>query len=416
VPTSSRPFLARDLTARLAIGIGGGIKTGYHSKMENFGAFVLGPPLHIAGRPEQPLTGLTFATKDLFDIAGMVTGAGNPDWRRTHAPASRNAAAIDQLLKNGASLVARTVTDELAFSLEGANIHDGTPINPTCPDRLPGGSSSGSAVAVAGGLVDFALGTDTGGSVRVPASFCGIFGFRPSHGRISLAGVMPFAPSYDTVGWFAARGDILARAGRALLGNRPAMELGDLLLARDAFDLLEPPHAQALLAAAQRFGIGGELSLFGEEAPAWLETYRVLQGGEIWSSLGSWITATKPKFGDATGARFHDAESITSAQIASRQPIRRQIADRLNAVLKPGIGILVPTAPGIAPLKSISGVALGEFYRKALTLTCVAGHAGLPQLSLPMATYDGCPLGLSIIAGRDGDEALLALAETATIA
>jgi len=185
----------------------------------DFGAFVAGPRVVLDGAPDGALAGLSFASKDLIDVAGTVTGGGNPDWRRTHQAAARHAPLIETLLGAGARLIGKTVTDELAFSLEGANAHDGTPTNPRCPDRLPGGSSSGSAVAVAAGLADFALGTDTGGSVRVPASFCGVFGFRPSHGAVPLDGVLPFAPSYDTIGWFAREGSMLARVGRALLGG-----------------------------------------------------------------------------------------------------------------------------------------------------------------------------------------------------
>ena len=140
------------------------------------------------------LDGLTFALKDLIDVAGCRTGAGNPDWLARQSPAERSATVVEKTLAAGATLVGKTITDELAFSLEGRNVHYGSPINPACPDRMCGGSSSGSGVAVAAGLVDFAIGTDTGGSVRVPASFLGVFGFRPSHGAVSLDGVVPFAP------------------------------------------------------------------------------------------------------------------------------------------------------------------------------------------------------------------------------
>ena len=163
------------------------------------------------------LDGLTFALKDLIDVAGCRTGAGNPDWLARQSPAERSATVVEKTLAAGATLVGKTITDELAFSLEGRNVHYGSPINPACPDRMCGGSSSGSGVAVAAGLVDFAIGTDTGGSVRVPASFLGVFGFRPSHGAVSLDGVVPFAPSYDTVGWFARDAELLEKVGLVLL-------------------------------------------------------------------------------------------------------------------------------------------------------------------------------------------------------
>jgi amidase len=168
------------------------------------------------GSPGGPLAGRRFAVKDLFAIAGHRACFGNPDWLSTHWAAEATAPVITWLLDAGAALVGTTVTDELAFSLTGENPHYGTPPNPAAPGRVPGGSSSGSASAVAGGLVDFALGTDTGGSVRVPASHCGIFGFRPTHGAVSPAGVLPFSPSFDTVGWFARDADTLAAVGDRL--------------------------------------------------------------------------------------------------------------------------------------------------------------------------------------------------------
>uniref|UniRef100_A0ACD5WM85 Uncharacterized protein n=1 Tax=Avena sativa TaxID=4498 RepID=A0ACD5WM85_AVESA len=150
-----------------------------------------------------PLHGLTFAIKDIFDIAGRVTGFGSPDWRRTHAPAAATAPAVLAALAAGATGVGTTVMDEMAYSINGENAHYGTPANPCAPGRVPGGSSSGSAVAVAACQADFALGTDTGGSVRVPAAYCGVFGLRPSHGLVSAQGVVPMAQMFDTVGWFA---------------------------------------------------------------------------------------------------------------------------------------------------------------------------------------------------------------------
>src|SRR5215207_7948504 len=150
------------------------------------------------------LDGLSFAVKDLIDIGGYKTGCGNPSWGDTHPLASMNAVCVEQLLDAGARCVGKTVSDELAFSLLGENHFYGTPLNPKAPDRVPGGSSSGSASAVACGLLDFALGPDTGGSVRVPANNCGVWGMRPSHGFISVAGVNPLAPTFDTVGILAS--------------------------------------------------------------------------------------------------------------------------------------------------------------------------------------------------------------------
>ena len=143
------------------------------------GAFCPHGDFEIAGAASGPLHGLTFATKDIFDIAGRVTGCGNPDWLASHAPAANNAAAVQKLLDAGARMLGKTITDELAFSLNGQNFHYGTPRNAVTPERVPGGSSCGSASAVGHGIVDLALGSDTGGSVRIPACLNGIFGIRP---------------------------------------------------------------------------------------------------------------------------------------------------------------------------------------------------------------------------------------------
>ena len=375
----------------------------------DFGAFVTGPRLFLEGAADGPLAGLSFVCKDLINVASTVTGGGNPDWRRTHAPAARHAPVVQRLLAAGARLIGKTITDELAFSLEGANVHEGTPTNPRCPERLPGGSSSGSAVAVAAGLADIALGTDTGGSVRVPASFCGILGFRPSHGALPLDGVLPFAPSYDTIGWFAREASVLRRVGRTLLGEDGAPPRR-WLLAQDAFDLCDRGCAEALLGVASRLGARDEIALFDGEQALWLEAYRVLQGAEIWASLGPWIRATQPRFGAAIAARFDDVAGIAPDLVARFAPIRRRIAARLDALLEPGTALVLPTAPGIAPRKDASAEEIGEFYRRALTLTCGAGHAGLPQLSLPLAEVEGCPVGLSLIGRRGSDASLLAAA------
>jgi amidase len=352
---------------------------------------------------------MTFAVKDLIDVAGTPTGGGNPDWLKVQSPAARSAPAVEALLAAGASLAGKTITDELAFSLQGVNAHHGTPVNPACPDRIPGGSSSGSAVAVAAKLVDFAIGTDTGGSVRVPASFVGVCGFRPSHDAISLAGVMPFAPSYDTVGWFARDAAMLSRVGDVLLPNASRKPVHRFRLVRDALALADPVVATALRRACAAFDIVDEISLFEGQEQQWLECYRVLQGAEIWTQLGPWISSAKPRFGDKIAPRFADAASITPADVARYQPIRVLIARRVREALGDGIGLLIPTAPCIALRIDAGADEIGTFYRNTLTLTSIAGHAGIPQISLPAGKVAGCPIGLSVLASPGHDRALLDL-------
>src|SRR5256885_2590049 len=208
--------------------------------------FVPGPPVRIAGAPRGPLTGLTFAAKDLFDVAGHPTGGGNPDWARQNPVPTRHAWAVQRLLDAGATLIGKTITDEVSLGILGENPFDGTPLNPKAPDRVPGGSSSGSASAVAQGLCDVALGTDTGGSVRVPASFCGLYGIRPTHGRLDLTGMMAQAPSSDTTGWFARDAKTFARVSEVLLGEPiPASLPTRLVVAVDAFGFADAGAAPA---------------------------------------------------------------------------------------------------------------------------------------------------------------------------
>src|ERR1700746_930562 len=167
---------------------------------DDFGAFVRGERFRVEGKAGGPLAGLTFAAKDLFDVAGHVTGGGNPDWPRGRPVPARHAWAVQTLLDAGATLIGKTITDEVSLGILGENPFDGTARNPRAPGRVPGGSSSGSAVAVAAGLCDTALGTDTGGSVRVPSSFCGLYGIRPTHGRLRLGGLVPAGPAPGTPG------------------------------------------------------------------------------------------------------------------------------------------------------------------------------------------------------------------------
>jgi amidase len=388
--------------------------TGWQMTAQDFGAFVPGTPCTQIATSAGLLDGLRFAVKDLIDIAGCRTGGGNPDWLRDQIPAARSAPVVTALLANGASLAGKSMTDELAFSLEGANTHYGTPINPACPDRIPGGSSSGSAVAVAGGLADFAIGTDTGGSVRIPASFVGVFGMRPSHGAITLEGVTPFAPSYDTVGWFARNANVLNDVGAILLPKQDAPKITRLLLVRDAFDLADPSTAKALRRAAEDWPVSGEVTIFEGEEETWRECYRVLQGREIWQSLGPWIAKAKPRFGENIGPRFADAATITVGEANHYRTVRGGLATRVNALTRQSgerdTALVIPTAPCAALERGTAGPLLGEFYRRALTLTSIAGHSGAPQISLPAGHDHGCPIGLSIVGATGADLALLDLA------
>jgi len=369
----------------------------------------------IAPSGDGPLSGLTFAVKDMFDVAGIVTGGGSPDWLASHGPAARTAPSAQACLDAGARLVGIAIADELAFSPFGENVHYGTPRNPKAPERVPGGSSSGSASATAGGLVDFALGGDTAGSVRIPACWCGLFGMRPTHGRIPLDGVMPLAPSFDTVGWFARDGAMLQRVGRVFFDD-PAPPIRRIFWLEDAFALADGPEIlqQAATQLTDRLGPAEVRRIaFGETLGAfddWLAGFNALRPREIWGALGPWIEAAHPKFGAKTAARFaavHDAAGAdVSKQQAFRDTGRRKVADLLS---DDGV-LLLPTVPMIAPKKGISDADAPALRERIFRLTCLSPMLGFPELTLPLATVEGCPTGLSLLGPPRGDAMLLAAA------
>jgi len=370
----------------------------------------------IDGRAEGRLHGRSFAAKDLYDVAGHKTGCGNPDWEASHEVAQKTAPAVQCLLDAGAPLVGKTHTDELAYSLMGVNAHYGTPINPAAPDRVPGGSSSGSASATAAGLIDIGLGSDTGGSVRLPASFCGLFGIRTTHGRLDLANAMPFAPSFDTVGWFARDGETFAEVGRAFgyseTKDSPAVRL---LVAEDAM-ICATPETRAILSKSVNalkpfFDVTHSIDMSGNRLAEWRKTFQVCQAAEVWQTLGPWVTKTQPHFGPGIKERFSLASQITQEQKVTERAKRHDIAEHLSQVLGDDGIIVLPTGPGPAPFRDASESSLDVFRTSALELLCAAGLAGLPQVSLPIGTVDGAPVGLSLIASRQKDEWLLTLAQ-----
>lgn len=375
-----------------------------------------------------PLAGLRFAVKDTIDVAGFKTGCGNPTWRDSHPIAVAHAVCVEQLFHAGARCVGKTICDELAFSLLGENHFYGTPLNPHAPDRVPGGSSSGSASAVACGLVDFALGTDTGGSTRVPASNCGIWGFRPSHDFISVAGVNPLAPSFDSVGVLARSAHVLTKVGFVLLPapvsvSKPAK----IYLLQDAFALADPDVREALSKPKRRlreiFGdIVRESSLqemvtddAGHNFASWADTFCVIQWAEIKNSLGAWMANAKPELGPEIAASFELVNQLDRRRIAGAVQRREQYFRSLHQSLGPDDLLCIPTTPALAPCKgdppSRSSSGTG-YYPRLLSLTSVAGMGRLPQVSFPIADANGIPVGLSLLARHGQDSFLLQAAKT----
>ena len=368
---------------------------------------------HVAldGAPDGPLRGLTFAAKDVFDIAGHRTGNGNPVWLDTHAPAERTASAVERVLAAGASMVGKTHTDELAYSLNGENVHYGTPTNPRAPGRIPGGSSSGSAAAVAGGLVDFALGTDCGGSVRLPASYCGIYGIRTTHGLVPADGVVDLAASFDTVGWFARDVQTMARVGDVMLAAAPDFVPRRLLIAEDAFGFAGAEITDALAAAVMRLKTAlpdhRPVEVYTGDPAAWSGIFRILQGDEIRRKHSAWIDAHNPRFGPGIAERFRWTRTIDPTEVERMRPRREEVARHMDALLGDDALLCLPTAPGIAPKLATPAGELEVFRARAFALLSIAGLGRLPQLSLPLGTMAGCPLGISLIAPRGRDRGLL---------
>jgi amidase len=382
---------------------------------DRLGAFCRHTHVEMNGASHGPLSGLTFAVKDIYDVAGHRAGFGSPDWLRTHGPATRTAPVVQRLLDAGAHLVGKTHTDELTWSLTGENTHYGAPVNVNAPGRITGGSSSGSASVVGAGVVDFAVGSDTGGSVRLPASFCGILGMRPTHGRIPLDGVFPLAPSFDTCGWFAGDPGVFERVGRTLLGDdAPAPPPGRLLIAQDALEVAGETVAHALRSALDKvaalFGIPERVTVGDEPLARWMDYFRFLQGAEAWACHGEWITRERPALGPGVKERFAWASMVGPEDITRAGTRREEIARRMAEMLGERTVLALPSAPGIALLRNSAPKALDDLRARALPILCIAGLARLPQVSLPLAQLDGCPLGLSLIAARGNDTLLLELA------
>ncbi len=382
---------------------------------DDFGAFVPGQRFRIEGAAGGPLAGLTFAAKDLFDVAGHPTGGGNPDWPTGRPIPERDAWAVQRLLDAGATLIGKTITDEVSLGILGENPFDGTARNPRAPGRVPGGSSSGSAVAVAAGLCDTALGTDTGGSVRVPSSFCGLYGIRPTHGRLDLTGMMSQAPSSDTTGWFARDAETFARVSAVMLGEPIPAELPRrLIVATDAFAVADAAATAALQPLVDRLA-----ALIGERhdeamAPpglaAWANAQRTLQPAEAWQTFKEWIDRANPRMQFSVARNLTLAATISEQDCSRATAVRHAARARMRELLAPGAILCLPTTPFPAPLCGQALSVLDPLRDRITRLCCHGGLTGVPQVSIPGCAVDGLPIGLSIVGGPGGDAALVAVA------
>ena len=380
-------------------------------------AFLPYPAAPVAHAEDGPLAGLTFAVKDLLDVAGYPTGGGNPLLLAASGVKTSTAPTVQRLLDAGARFVGKTHTDELAFSMNGKNAHFGTPVNGGAPDRIPGGSSSGSAAAVSNRLCDFALGTDTGGSVRAPASHCGLLGIRPTHGRISLERCLDLAPSFDTCGFFSRDARTFGRVADVLLGDdaSPLPARVRLLRPTDVWSLLAAEVAVALAPALARVeAVAGSTQtctavLDSFDAMYW--SFRYLQGREAWQVDGPFIERFAPPLGPGVAERFAWAKQVTDTQVVGAA----HFCDRFRAHMAELIGadgvLVMPTMPDVAPLLTADESELEAYRDAAIRLLCISGLSGFPQLTLPLASRLGAPLGISLLGPAGSDRSLIALAE-----
>ena len=378
--------------------------------------FVPYPDSPVVSKAEGPLAGLNLAVKDIFDVAGYPTGCGNPHMLAMSGIKTRSAPAVQVLLDAGARFVGKVHTDELAFSMNGKNAHFGTPRNGGAPDRIPGGSSSGSASAVSNGLADIALGTDTGGSVRTPASHCGLIGLRPTHARISLADVMPLSPTFDTCGWFARDIGVFSRVGDLLLGDDSAIlpQNPRTMVAADVLALLEPRVQAVFSDMLDRFsGVIGTPQPVKTASPSFealFWAFRTIQGYQAWQSHGENIRRHDFHLGPGVADRFAWSATITPDQMQQHSAVRWAFRDDFARLLGSDGVLLLPTVPDVAPLLTDSESALENYRNQSVRMLCLAGLSGFPQISLPLMRLDEAPFGFSLIGPPGSDRSLIRFA------
>lgn len=374
-------------------------------------AFVRDNHIALSGSGQGSLAGLTFAAKDVFKILGSAYGNGHPEWLRTHDPDDFTASTILRLLDEGADLVGKTVCDELCFSISGENWNYGSPINPHDPRRFAGGSSSGSGAATAGGLVDFALGSDCLGSVRVPASYNGVFGARPSYKRVPSDGEAPYCASMDVLGYMCSTPAIFRLVSRVLLGeDTTKVEFNKLLIAKDCFDAINPIVYKELKPAIDHIGKHlpsvEEVVISPEGLDKWIKVFQIVQGYEVWESYGGWVSKYRPRLSRGPKERLEWVSTITRKQYKEAYAQKEEISQHIRNLLSSGGILCLPTAASVAPLRSSALDEINTTRLQSSYLLCISPLSGVPQFTLPMVFSDGVPLGLSLISAFGADMAL----------
>jgi amidase len=380
-------------------------------------AFLPYPDASVPHAAAGPLAGLSFGVKDLFDVAGYPTGGGQPFVLVMSGIKTRTAPVVQQLLDAGARFAGKTVTDELAFSMNGNNAHFGAPINGAVAERIAGGSSSGSASAVSNNLCDFALGSDTGGSVRAPANHCGLYGIRPTHGRISLSGVLDLSPSLDTCGYFARDVETFARVSSVLLGEDTAALPATVRLLKplDVWALLDDDvaaaQAEPLARAEAALGEATATRVILDDFDTAYWNFRYIQGHEAWAVNGAMIERFCPPLGPGIAERFAWSKTVTDEQLRAASAYRERFKKHLANLLGTDGVLVMPTVADIAPLTTDGGDQLESYRNRSIQMLCLAGLSGFPQISLPLGHRLGAPLGLSLLGPAGSDLSLVSLAQ-----
>jgi Asp-tRNA(Asn)/Glu-tRNA(Gln) amidotransferase A subunit family amidase len=370
----------------------------------------VGAPL-VAATAEGTLSGMSVAVKDLFAIAGEPIGGGVPQYLEQAPIETANAHAVAALIDHGATVIGLAHTDELAYSLGGTNPHYGTPPNAAAPERIPGGSSSGPSAAVSSREVDLGLGTDTAGSVRVPASYQGIYGLRPTHGVIDSAGVLPLAPSFDTVGLLARDIDTLTRAADVLLPSQPIVGIETLIVDPTLLGFAEPEVAQSFWSAVE--ALRGHVAVEYRDVicgriEGWFTAFRTLQAYEAWQVHGEFLTRHPDALRSDAASRFITASTVTAHDAETAGTVLVAAREAIDSALPPTTALLLPSAAGPAPLRSAGSA---ERARVAtLHLTCLASLSGRPAISAPLLQAEGAPVGLCAVGSPAGDRSLLRFA------
>jgi len=374
----------------------------------------------MEGAQDGTLGGLSFVAKDLFSIQGHTSSFGHPRWRSTHSPSESTARVVRDLLDAGAKMTGLAKMDQLAYSLIGDVGEGRPPLNSTDPSLYCGGSSSGSASAVAGGLADFALGTDTAGSIRVPAAVCGILGLRPTLGVVSPDGVIPLAPSFDVPGVLARDANVLSRVFAAVIDTPPEMpEVRRVLMAEDLFGDADVATGQtgaqvgAAIAALMSLSIETiDFRTLSDSDPG--AVFARVQGREIWDLHGEWVEKNSQFLDDDVCTRLKqckllslDSESNRLADLEIVKEYRRRFID----VIEPGTVVVTPVVPRHGPQRSWGRQEMSEFRSGCFRLTAPAGLAGAPQATWSTTTGNGRRLGVGLLTAPGGDHLLLSLLE-----